>query len=64
MTDIQRGVEAAMAWRKKHPKMDPIEAAYEIAVNQRASFPGFSNSRWPEFVAAVKEAAQTPPNLP
>jgi hypothetical protein len=55
--DLKRAVDEAIHWLKYHPGRDYLDAAYGIAVWGRP-YSNIAGSRWPEFVAAVKEASQ------
>lgn len=58
---FQRAVDDAIIWLKHHPHRDYLDAAYGIAVWGRP-FPEVGGKRWPEFVEAVKLAAQKSAN--
>lgn len=73
--ELEITTDRAVRWLKEHPHRDYIDAAYAVVVAPPPMFPGdirgrsqeaaaFSTSRWPELVAAVKQAAQRQNLLP
>jgi hypothetical protein len=65
MNDLDYTVNEVLAWLKKHPHRDYLDAAFAVVVgpsgtDQRRSraASSFSTSQWPVLISAVKEAVQ------
>lgn len=56
---LLKAVDDAIHWQKDHPHRDYLDAAYAVtAPHETRTDAGatFATSRWPIFIAAVKEA--------
>jgi hypothetical protein len=51
---VKCGIEAALRWYRGHPGSDHLDAAFATAGNAS----DLGHSRWPQFVAAVKEVTE------
>jgi hypothetical protein len=53
--EMGQHVDGAMVWLRAHPGTDHLDAAYAIAQRQGGAL---GHSRWPGFVARVREGAE------